>query len=180
MPRIPYPTGTDESHFDHEANLGRINKLEEQLTSNINSVTLLRAQIAKEEGLLKEEKAELEQLERSLQSNEAFRRQQSRNMHPIARKLVQDHGELDLLAMEDGNKKEAEPCITDLFRDEEVKPVLQQLQNHLDTMHDNVAEVTRVTKVVEKASVDLESFAFSTLDTENCRRAAGVVMLDQT
>lgn len=143
-------------------------------------MNLLRAQIAKEEELVKEEEAQLEQLERSLQSNQAFRRQQSRNMHPVARKIIQDHGEFDLLDLEDENKKELEPSVSDLFQDEELRPMLQQLQNHLNSMHNNIADVTKVTKVIKNTDYYLESFAASTLDTGKYRQAAGTTTPDQT
>lgn len=180
LTRIPFPPKTEDSYFDHEANLHRIRKIEEQLTSSIHSIKLLRAQIVQEEKHLKQEEAELEYLERSLQSNEKFRRQQTRTLHPTARRLLGDLEDLDLLVLEDKDRKEPDISVSDLFQDHTMKPVLQLLINHLDNMDNNIAEIKGVTRAAEMTGCRLDSFISTNLDLRKSNRAAGTFLLDQT
>ena len=180
LPRIPFPPSTDELHFDHEANLNRISKIEEQVTADIHSINLLRAQIAREEQLLNQDKAEVEHLEESLKANEAYRRDQSRTLHPTARKLGQIEDSTDLLALEAKDKKRVRISIAELFEDEEMAPILQQLQNHLDSMQSNVADVKGVRSAVKQAAAELEGYAVTQFDFDAYRTATGLVPVNQT
>ena len=74
-----FPTTTQEHDFDYEATLHRVSRIEDQLTSSINSINLLRAQIKKEESLLVEDEEEVEHLQESTKSNEALRTTTSRS-----------------------------------------------------------------------------------------------------
>lgn len=136
-------------------------------------MSLLRAQIKKEEQLLKQDQAEVDQLEHSLKSNEILRREQSRTSHPIARKLGQEQY-VDLLALDSENKKVPESSITELFQDEEMSSTLQQLQNHLDSMRNNTKDLSDVKKVVKQAAIESDVYAFSNLDGDKYRQAAGL------
>jgi len=179
LPRIPFPPSTDEHYFDHEANISRVSKIEEQLTANIHSINLLRAQITKEEQLLKQDQAEVDYLEHSLKSNEVLRRDQGRTLHPIARRLGKD-AYVDLLELDNGDKKGSEPWIAELLFDEEMRPVVEQLQNHLDSMQNNTMHLGYVNSVVGRAVTDVEAYAFSTLDDRAYRQAAGLASTDRT
>lgn len=158
---MPYPAGTEEQYFDHEANLHRVNRVEEQLSSSTHAMKLLRAQLAKEEELLKQDEAEAIYLEESLKSNEAVRRQQSRTLHPLARQLLK-HSTHPGSA--DSDKSEEKLCTSSLhilFQDEDMLPILEQLQSHLGSMHNNSREVKEVKCVVENTNLALEkSLAF--------------------
>lgn len=180
LPRIPFPPSTDERHFDHEANLHRISKIEEQMTADIHSINLLRAQIAKEERLLKQDKAEVDHLEESLKSNEAYRRDQTRTLHPTARKLGQKADSIDLLALEAKDKKPIWTSITDLFKIQEMAPILKQLQNHLDSMQSNVADTRVVSSAVKQAAVELEGYALAQSNSDVYTKVAGLMPEDQT
>lgn len=157
---MPYPPGTEEQYFDHEANLHRVNRIEEQLSSNTHAMKLLQAQLAKEEELLKQDEAEVKYLEESLKSNEAIRRQQSRTLHPMARKLLNSHldvGSADLHKIEE---KECTSSLQILFEDEDVLPLLEQLQSHLDSMHNNSREIKEVKCVVDTSNLALATSVF--------------------
>lgn len=179
LPRIPFPPSTDEDYFDHEANINRITKIEGQLTAHIHSIHLLRAQIAKEEELLRHDQAEVNHLEHSLKSNEMLRREQSKTLHPVARKLGQDRY-VDLLALAQQDKKALDPSFTELYEDDEIRPILTQLQNHLDSMENNVVDLVDVENLVKEAVSDIEACAFSTLDGSSYRHAARLVEDTQT
>ena len=179
LPRIPFPPSTDEYYFDHEANIHRISKVEEQLNANIHSMNLLRAQIAKEEQLLNQDQAEVDYLEHSLRSNEMLRREQNKTFHPVARKLRQDQ-HVNLLAPDHGDTKTSEPPIAELFEDAELNPILQQLQNHLSSMQTNAVGLGGIKNAIREAAVELEVYAFSTPDEKACRQAAGLVPANQT
>lgn len=154
---MPYPAGTEEQHFDHEANLHRINRIEEQLSSNTHAMKLLSAQLAKEEELLKQDEAEARYLEESLKSNEAIRRQRSRNLHPMSRRLL-DHAKNGFF--EDLNESEDRDGMSSLqilFDDEDMLPVLEQLQSHLESMHSNSRTITEVQSSVETTDLALRT-----------------------
>lgn len=157
LTRIPYPPATDEHHFDHAANLHRIGRIEEQLNSDMHSMSLLRAQLAKEEELLNQDEAEVKYLEQSLKSNDATRRQQSRTLHPMARNLLANLSDSDSLNLHDHEKAHPEPSLLTLFEDADMLPTLQQLQNHLDSMHNNIHDIKQVTQAISMVSCDLKS-----------------------
>lgn len=142
-------------------------------------MNLLRAQIAKEEQLLKQDQAEVDYLEHSLKSNEMLRREQSKTFHPVARKLRQDQ-HVNLLALDNGDTKTSEPSIAELFEDAELNPILQQLQNHLNSMQTNAVDLGDIKNALQQAAVEVKVYAFSSLDEKTCRRAAGLVPANQT
>lgn len=116
---------------------------------------LLQAQLAKEEELLKQDEAEVKYLEQSLKSNEAIRRQQSRTLHPMAQKLLAPRANIDLMDLHDAEEKADEPSLEILFEDNDMSPILEQLQNHLDSMHKNSKDIKDVKCLVEETSFDL-------------------------
>lgn len=150
---MPYPAGTEEQYFNHEANLHRVNRIEEQLSSNIHAMKLLSAQLAKEEELLKQDEADARYLEESLKSNEAIRRKQSRTLHPMAQQLV-NHNVHHCSAF-DGVETQAMPSLQVLFDDEDMLPILEQLQSHLESLHNNSRTIKEVQSIVEKTNLAL-------------------------
>lgn len=145
VPRMPFPPSTNDNDFDYEATLDRISYLEDQLTSNQQSINLLRAQIKKEETLLKEDEQEVERLDRSFKSNTAFRRQQSKSLHSLARKAAGDvddgqHKQLAVAAAQvDCHAKES-TWVQDL----ELQATLKQLRSHLGSMANNISDVKQL------------------------------------
>lgn len=133
------------------------------MTADTHSMNLLKAQIEKEENLLKQDEAELAHLEESLKANEALRRDQSRTLHPIARRLGQHQDNIDLLGLEATSKKPIKPSLAELFDDEEMLPILEQLQNHLDSMQNNVADIKQVRDATTQAAVELQLYTLTHL-----------------
>lgn len=159
LPRIPFPPGTEEQHFDYEANLNRMAKVEEQLTNNTHSMNLLRAQIKKEEALLKQDERELANLESAMKDNEAVRREQSRSLHPIVRDLGLENENIDILALDRAHSKSSMVDVHELFEDEDMAPILAQLQNHLLSLQQNVSDLRNVKEAVCNVSRDLSTYA---------------------
>lgn len=151
--------GTEEHFFDHEANLHRVVRVEEQLSSNLHAMKLLQAQLIKEEQYLKQDEAEVIYLEESVKSNEAVRRQQSRTLHSVARKLLAypaDHNSTNIYEDEEDDHNSA---LQILFEDNDMLPLLQQLQNHLQSMHSNTSSIQEVKSVVKATGLNLSSSA---------------------
>lgn len=145
VPRMLFPPSTNDNDFDYEATLNRTSYLEDQLTSNQQSIHLLRAQIKREEVLLKEDKQEVGRLDQAFKSNTAFRRQQSKSLHPITKKIA---GELS-------DQQHKQPLIatgkvdfsadeSSWARDQELQAILKQLRSHLGSMANNVSDVQQL------------------------------------
>lgn len=143
-------------------------------------MSLLRAQLGKEEELLKQDEANVNHLEQSLKSNDATRRQQSRTLHPMARNLLANHADSDLLDLHDREKLDPEPSLLTLFQDEDMLVTLEQLQNHLDSMHNNIHLVKHVTRTVDMASLDLRSLPFAQNGQERHQQEKGMTVSNQT
>ncbi|KAK5088172.1 hypothetical protein LTS08_004769 [Lithohypha guttulata] len=154
LPRIPFPPGTDERYFDYEAILDRASKLEEQFTSNTHSANLLRAQIAKEEELLRQDEQEVTRLEQGLKDNELIRKEQARSLHPIARTLGESSSGVDLTAQTSGIKSDIH--LSELFQDEDLQPVLIQLLSHLDSIDENTEHIREVKRMIDATTTNLD------------------------
>lgn len=166
LPRVPFPPSTEELYFDHEANLHRLGTIEEQLSANIHSLNLLRAQIAKDEQRLKQDEAEVEHLESSLRSNEIYRREQGKTLHPLAQNIGVHRGTLDLLFLDTKMDKDEEPSIAQLFEDDELRQVLHQLRNHLDSMQSNTSGVRQIEEIIQHMASELDIYSFSQPDKD--------------
>lgn len=142
-------------------------------------MNLLRPQIAKEEQLLKQDQAEVDYLEHSLKSNETLRREQSKSFHPVVRNLGRDQ-DVNLLAWGNGDKRMPEPSVAELFEDDELHPILQQLENHLNSIQNNAVDLDDIKNAVQHAAVEVEVYAFSSLDEKTYGQAAGLVPANQT
>lgn len=122
-------------------------------------MSLLQAQLAKEEELLRQDEAEVKYLEESLKSNDIARRQQNKTLHPITRGLLAEDSDQDSRTLHNHEMKDSEPSISILFQEQDMLSTLEQLQNHLDTMHNNVHDIKNVKRAVELASLDLKSLS---------------------
>jgi len=94
---LPFPPGTRtqrEEDFDFEKILDSTRAQEAHLTPALHSIELLKAEIRKEEALLKQETSTLEELERNAKSQRAQRRADAKKLHPS---LLQNesNGKLD-------------------------------------------------------------------------------------
>lgn len=157
---MPYPPSTRVDHFDHEANIARVASLEARLTANQHSIFLLRAQLKEEEKLAREDEAEVEHLERSLKSNQAFRRQQARTLHVVAKEYLDStqmgvENQYRTVRGVEQEKMSPSASVNELVKDEDLKPTLDQLRSHLQSIQSNVTSVSRLKATIDVAWRDL-------------------------
>lgn len=159
LPRILYPASTRLDHFDHEANIARVASLEARLTSNQRSIALLRAQLKEEEIRAREDEEEVEHLTESLGSNRAFRRQQARTLHSVAKQYLEGtekHVEdPNGTTQEAAKKMSSDVSMNELAKDNDLMPVLNQLQDHLRSIQVNVDSVSKLKQEMDAAWRDL-------------------------
>lgn len=157
---MPYPASVRADHFDHEANIARVASLEARLTANQHSILLLRAQLKEEEILAREDEAEVEHLQQSLKSNRAFRRQQARTLHAVAKQYL-DTTQMDLRNQHrvtrevEQDKVQLSSSVNELVMDEDLKPTLDQLRSHLQSIESNVMGVSRLKERIDVTWRDL-------------------------
>ena len=155
LPRIPYPPGTEENHFDNESNLHTVTRLETKLAANRQSMHLLRKQIAKEEQSLKTDKDELHQLNENSSRNEISQRELVRTLHALARTDDEERTNVDILDLELSAKQKGDSGLAVLYEDIDIAPILTQLHHHLDSIDQNVAAIRSVAEHAQKAIHEL-------------------------
>lgn len=130
-------------------------------------MSLLKAQIAKEEQLLSQDEAEVKHLEQSLRSREAHRRELSKTLHSSARILGQDYRNPNLIASQDESRRELAPSLAGLLEDEEMQPVLEQLYGHLLTMDSNISVIRGIRQGVDSVGTELQTYTLQRLKSRN-------------
>ena len=168
LPRMPFPPRTDERDFDFEATLHRVRTLENQLTSSIHSIALLRAQIKKEEEALRKDKDDLQALEQSAKSARGLRKEQSRKLHPLAREEDGDNE-----AMEDAAAQK--PMLgLDLEDDRDAQVLVGQLRSHLESIRNNTAGTMEIVDAMEVVQAKLDIFTATSLSPRQYEMLYGV------
>ncbi|KIW22794.1 uncharacterized protein PV07_11058 [Cladophialophora immunda] len=191
LPRMPFPhtnaSTVDDSPFDLSATLARIATLQAQMTTNFQSVQLLRRQINREKLALKRDRAQLKTLEEGFKGSEALRRKKERGLHPLAKGLHREEEEEDEDGVEAELREEIErvnniagiypankkrgaisesmtfptsPTLSpDSENDPELNSLLEQLRSHLLSMQNNTAPMQPVLAAMDEASTALDKFA---------------------
>lgn len=159
VPRMLFPPSTNENDFDYEATLDRTSYLEDQLTANQQSIHLLRAQIGKEEKLLKADEEEAVRLDQAFKSNTAFRRQQSKSLHPISKTIAGglDDEQHKQRALASG-KVDSQTNESSWAQDRDLQAILRQLRSHLGSMSNNISDVRQLDAEMQALHQDLSVF----------------------
>ena len=159
--------GSAELDLDLERILSRTSALRSTLSSNNQSVKLLRAQIKREETALKRDTAELKGLEEGVRRGREVAARQRRDLHPVARGLAgaaddeSDGAARGKMATGRADEDEHTMMMEGLIptaartrrtrthvalltneaiaKDEELIPLVKQLRSHLESMQSNVA-----------------------------------------
>ena len=179
LPRMPFPPSTDEQQFDFEATLQRIGSLEDQLTDNIHSINLLRAQVAQEERSLQEDRRELASLNNNMKSTEALRRRQQKTLHPLAQAVRETQMAVQQTESDDetsnilNNHHPGSKAWMLPEADLDVQPLLKQLRSHLDTIHNNTAGVQPIGAAVTEAQAAIHKYTHGTLRPQQYSRLYG-------
>ncbi|OAX84288.1 hypothetical protein ACJ72_01353 [Emergomyces africanus] len=152
LPRMPFPPGTKDTDFDYEAGLDDNRALELQLATATNSADLLRAEISREEAQLAKERAQLEELEKNAKAAQAERRRQTKNAHPVIRRLESSgrrgDGSSDISFI---GPKDNMSMLCEIDADSELYPLIKQLRNHLESMQNNAAQVAGLREAIVRS-----------------------------
>jgi kinetochore protein Fta7 len=192
VPRIPFPPKTDEAFFDYEATLNRTvdrllscygapakhlqRVLEAQLTADLHSASLLKAEIKKERRLLEGDKEELQQLEKALRDEEARRQRHSKGLHPLAKIGEAYTGRLR--TVEEGPRLPCSigPSFRDLEDDTNLEDLLEQLHSHLESMQNNTGSIAEIPLAMTTSQRALDCFLWRFLDKEKYAKLHGMDM----
>ncbi|KAF2460213.1 CENP-Q, a CENPA-CAD centromere complex subunit-domain-containing protein [Lineolata rhizophorae] len=152
LPRMPFPPNTRDFHFDLEALIDRNRTLENQLTPALHSVEMLKAAIKREEGALEQEQKTLARLEADAKAEERRQARQTAKIHPLLslpddfRPAGDDASEIGFVRTA-GNQM---PTLDD-EDDQELAPLLEQLQHHLESISTNMAQVDGIEAAISVA-----------------------------
>ncbi|EEQ87545.1 hypothetical protein RJZ56_001417 [Blastomyces dermatitidis] len=149
LPRMPFPPGTQDADFDYEAALDDNRALELQLATAANSADLLRAEIKREEAQLARERAQLEELEKNARTAQVERKRQTRNAHPVIRRLERSgersDGSTDFTFT---GPKDNTSMLCEIDPDSELYPLIKQLRSHLESMQNNATQVAGLREAI--------------------------------
>ncbi|KMP05392.1 hypothetical protein CIRG_05073 [Coccidioides immitis RMSCC 2394] len=152
LPRMPFPPGTKENSFNYESAFNENRLLESQLATMTSSATLLRREIKREETELARETAKLEELERNAKAAKVQSKKQSKNVHPVLRRLErlppQIEDPVDFIVT-GGQDKPGLLC--DMDADPDVLSLVKQLRNHLESMKTNANHVAGIREAITRA-----------------------------
>ncbi|KAI9677696.1 MAG: hypothetical protein M1829_002468 [Trizodia sp. TS-e1964] len=144
LSRWPFPPNTKELHFDYERLLNENRALEAQLTPVLHSIQLTRAEIEKEEFLLRADQERLQTLQSNAKDEELLRRRQAKRSHGLLQALEESpEGKEEFCARAIGLITTPDPDAPSLDSgaDEEFEKVSKQLQSHLHSMRGNAEQV---------------------------------------
>ncbi|KAJ5172840.1 hypothetical protein N7492_005433 [Penicillium capsulatum] len=163
LPRMPFPPATKDSNFDYESALDEHRALEANLATMKDSTDLLKAEIAKEEALLANEKQSLQEMEKNAKRAESDRKRQSKNEHPVLRKLDQLPPTQDQMASAFTllNTKSSQATFDELDSDPEIQGLMKQLHGHLQSMQTNVEPLTGLRDAISRSQAALDLYSES-------------------
>ncbi|KAJ6014104.1 CENP-A-nucleosome distal centromere subunit CENP-Q [Penicillium herquei] len=176
LPRMPFPPITKDSNFDYEsaldehvrhpsvtagtniANVYMQRTLEANLATIKDSGDLLRAEIAKEEALLANEKKALQQMDKNAKRAEAERKRQTKNEHPVLRRLddLPQSSRTTEFALVD--TKPSQSTLDELDADPEIQGLVKQLHGHLQSMQTNTVPLSGLRDALVRSQAALDLF----------------------
>ncbi|KAJ5758557.1 CENP-A-nucleosome distal centromere subunit CENP-Q [Penicillium odoratum] len=161
LPRMPFPPITNSGNFDYESALDEHRTLEASLATMKDSTDLLKAEIAKEEALLANEKKELQAMDKNAKRAEAERKRQTKNEHPVLRQLDDlppDSGPSGFTLVD---TKPSQTTLDQLDADPEIQGLMKQLHGHLQSMQTNSAPLMGLRDAITRSQAALDIFAGS-------------------
>ncbi|KAJ5702999.1 CENP-A-nucleosome distal centromere subunit CENP-Q [Penicillium malachiteum] len=158
LPRMPFPPITKDSNFDYESALDEHRTLEANLATVKDSSDLLRAEIAKEEALLANEKKALLQMDKNAKRAETERKRQTKNEHPVLRRLdeLPQSSRTTEFALVDTKPSQAN--LDELDDDPEIQRLMKQLHGHLTSMQTNTAPLSGLRDALVRSQAALDLF----------------------
>ncbi|CAF9932922.1 MAG: hypothetical protein GOMPHAMPRED_006704 [Gomphillus americanus] len=149
LPHVPFPPETKEWHFDYEAILRSNRDLERQVAAAKHSGMLAQAEIVKEQRLLEAAEAELEDLEKNARAEQRARIQRERGTPQIWATPEEPKSDD---ASHIGLQKSTTRPVNSIDSQEETSPFVKELQNHLEGIEDNIAQVIKISDSVDRTS----------------------------
>ncbi|KAJ5484135.1 hypothetical protein N7539_005931 [Penicillium diatomitis] len=158
LPRMPFPPITKDSNFDYESAIDEHRSLEASLATMKDSADLLRAEIAKEESLLEQEKQSLQEMERNAKGAEAERKRSLKKEHPILRQLdnLQRPSFEECAQFAVLNHTQNSVTLDELDGDPDVHKLMLQLQGHLQSMQTNTAPLDGLSDAIMRSQAALD------------------------
>jgi kinetochore protein Fta7 len=156
---MPFPPITKDSNFDYESAIDEHRSLEANLATMKDSIDLLKAEIAKEEALLADEKKALREMDKNAKMAEAERKRQTKNEHPILQQL----GELPQIPDQTSeftllDTKGSQATLDELDADPEVQKLMNQLHGHLQSMQSNIAPMAGLSDAITRSQAALDLY----------------------
>jgi kinetochore protein Fta7 len=160
LPRMPFPPKTKEINFDLEKLLDQRRGLESEMSTLIHSIELLKGELHKEEELTAQNQHQLEMIQKDAKLEDDFWRKKVKKNHSI---LSIDQS----LVVEDGPDEigfvpqETVPSIMD-YDDEDLSPILSQLNDHLESIRTNHIQVEGIGEAIREAGIAVDSLMHQT------------------
>ncbi|KFZ03442.1 hypothetical protein V502_10946 [Pseudogymnoascus sp. VKM F-4520 (FW-2644)] len=167
---LPFPPGSRpqrDEDFDFERILDATRKQEGLLTPALHARELLKAEIKREEVMLKREQAALERLEKNASAEWGRRKAEAKKLHPsLAKKggevvVWGDHDQLNL-----ADEQTTAYVLEDAKIDDDLRPIVEELQNHLESMHNNFKQVEGIVPAIEKSEAVIRAALLNQIDEQ--------------
>ncbi|KAF2090254.1 hypothetical protein K490DRAFT_17338, partial [Saccharata proteae CBS 121410] len=163
--RAPLPPKTREMHFNTEMLLERNRELENTLTPAMHSVELLKTEVEKEEEALRRDRALLAELKTNAKAHQQSQHQRTRKAHPLLRSVKTTATDDDAVNI-NMVRGSAKAVGLDDVNDSDLKPLLDQLRNHIESMQTNSAQVEGVEDALSGAQTAVDGILFKRLDAQ--------------
>ncbi|KAL5345159.1 hypothetical protein ACLOAV_010115 [Pseudogymnoascus australis] len=167
---LPFPPGSRpqrEEDFDFERILDATRKQEGLLTPALHARELLKSEIKREEAMLEREQAALERLEKNASAERGRRKAEAKKLHPSLAKRggeVVEWGDRDQLNLAD--EQTTADVLQDAKIDDDLRPIVEELQNHLESMHNNFKQVEGIVPAMEKSEAAIRSALLKQIDEQ--------------
>lgn len=148
--------------------------LEAQLTTDLHSTSLLKAEIEKDRRLLEEDKKELRQLEKALKDEEVRRKRHNRGLHPLAKIGEEDAVRPRTIEETLRLPSNTRPPLRDLDNDAGLGDLLKQLHSHLESLQNNTNNIQEIPSAMTTARAALDSFSWQFLEKEKYSKLHGL------
>ena len=155
-----FPPKTEDAHFDYENTLTRTRLLGTQLTADNHSAAMLKAGIKKERAQLKQDRVELEVLEKGQRDTKAMRKQQDKGLHPLACAMQAAGASHDRRARQGPVVPISNSTTADLDDDPSIQPLLKQLRSHMESMNNNTICVSETKDAIKRSAAALDIFTW--------------------
>ncbi|OBT82100.1 hypothetical protein VE02_09035 [Pseudogymnoascus sp. 03VT05] len=166
---LPFPPGSRpqrEEDFDFERILDATRKQEGLLTPALHARELLKAEIRREEVILEREQEALEELEKNASAERGRRKAEAKKLHPSLAKRggMAEWSDRDQLNLADGQT--LADVLEDAKIDDDLRPIVEELQNHLESMQNNFKQVEGIVPAIEKSEATIRAALLKQIDEQ--------------